>query len=60
MTGGRPRDIVGTLDCLVELTAEARGWRVALVRAAAPIEDAQRTALAESLGRLAGGRWSCR
>jgi F-type H+-transporting ATPase subunit delta len=46
---------VGTLDFLVELTARARGWRIALVRAAAPIEDAQRTELADSLGSLAGG-----
>jgi F-type H+-transporting ATPase subunit delta len=55
VTGGRARDIVGTLDFLVELTARARGWRIALVRAAAPIEDAQRTELADSLGTLAGG-----
>jgi F-type H+-transporting ATPase subunit delta len=55
VTGGRARDIVGTLDFLVELTAQARGWRIALVRAAAPIEDAQRTELADSLGALAGG-----
>ena len=55
VTGGRARDIVGTLDFLVELTAQARGWRIALVRAAAPIEDAQRTELADSLGTLAGG-----
>jgi F-type H+-transporting ATPase subunit delta len=55
VTGGRARDIVGTLDFLVEQTAQARGWRIALVRAAAPIEDAQRTELADSLGALAGG-----
>ena len=54
MTGGRARDIVGTLDFLVELTAQARGWRIARVRAAAPIDDAQRTELADSLGALAG------
>jgi F-type H+-transporting ATPase subunit delta len=55
VTGGRARDIVGTLDFLVELTAQARGWRIARVQAAAPIDDAQRTELAESLGTLAGG-----
>ena len=54
VTGGRARDIVGTLDYLVELTAQARGWRIARVRAAAPIDDAQRTELTESLGTLAG------
>ena len=52
--GGRARDIVGTLDYLVELTAQARGWRIARVRAAAPIDDAQRSALSDSLGTLAG------
>jgi F-type H+-transporting ATPase subunit delta len=54
VTGGRARDIVGTLDYLVELTAKARGWRIARVRAAAPIDDAQRTELTDSLGTLAG------
>jgi F-type H+-transporting ATPase subunit delta len=54
VAGGRARDIVGTLDYLVEQTAMARGWRIARVRAAAPIEDAQRTALSDSLATLAG------
>jgi F-type H+-transporting ATPase subunit delta len=54
VTGGRARDIVGTLDFLVELTAQARGWRIARVRAAAPIDEAQRTSLTDSLGTLAG------
>ena len=54
VTGGRARDIVGTLDFLVESAAQARGWRIAHVRAAAPIDDAQRTELTESLGALAG------
>lgn len=54
VTGGRARDFVGTLDFLVELTAKARGWRIARVRAAAPIDDAQRSELSDSLGALAG------
>jgi ATP synthase F1 delta subunit len=54
VAGGRARDVVGTLDFLVELTARARGWRIARVTAAAPIDDAQRSALSESLGSLAG------
>ena len=54
VTGGRARDIVGTLDYLVELTAQARGWRIARVRAAAPIDDVQQAELTESLGALAG------
>lgn len=53
-TGGRARDFVGTLDFLVEQTAAARGWRIAHVRAAAPIDDAQRAALTESLSAVAG------
>lgn len=54
VAGGRSRDIVGTLDWLVEQTAQARGWRIARVRSAAPIEDAQRTTLSDSLTGLAG------
>jgi F-type H+-transporting ATPase subunit delta len=55
VAGGRARDFVGTLDFLVEQTAQARGWRIARVRAAAQIDDAQRGQLTESLGSLAGG-----
>lgn len=54
VAGGRARDIVSTLDFLVEETARARGWRIARVRAAAPIEDAQRSTLADSLTTLTG------
>jgi F-type H+-transporting ATPase subunit delta len=54
VVGGRARDIVGTLDWLVEQTAKARGWRIAHVRAAAPIEEAQRGELSDSLTTLAG------
>ncbi len=54
VAGGRARDIVGTLDWLVEQTAKARGWRIARVRAAAPIEEAQRSELSDSLTSLAG------
>ena len=55
VTGGRARDFVGTLDFLVEQTAAARGWRIAHVRAAAPIDEAQQTTLTDSLGTLTGG-----
>jgi F-type H+-transporting ATPase subunit delta len=54
VAGGRARDIVGTLDWLVEQTAKARGWRIARVRAAAPIDEAQRGDLSDSLTSLAG------
>ena len=55
VTGGRARDIVGTLNFLVEQTAAARGWRIAHVRAAAPIAEAQQATLTDSLGTLTGG-----
>jgi F-type H+-transporting ATPase subunit delta len=54
VAGGRARDFVGTVDFLVEATAQARGWRIARVTAAAPIDDTQRGELSESLGTLAG------
>jgi F-type H+-transporting ATPase subunit delta len=54
IAGGRARDIVGTLDFLVEETARARGWRVARVRAGQPVDDAERERLSQSLSRLAG------
>lgn len=54
VAGGRPRDIAGTLDWLVERTAEARGWRVARVRAGQEVDDAERRRLEETLSRLAG------
>jgi F-type H+-transporting ATPase subunit delta len=54
IAGGRARDVVGTLDWLVEQTAAARGWRIARVRAAAPVEDAQRSGLSETLATLTG------
>jgi F-type H+-transporting ATPase subunit delta len=54
VVGGRARDIVGTLDWLVEQTAKARGWRIARVRSAAAIDEAQRGELSDSLSGLAG------
>lgn len=52
--GGRARDIVATLDTLVEDAAEARGWRVARVRAAADIDETRRRQLSDALTQLAG------
>jgi F-type H+-transporting ATPase subunit delta len=54
LTGGRPRDFVGTLDFLVEQTAKARGWRVARVRAARAVDDDESSRLSESLSALTG------
>jgi len=52
--GGRARDIVSTLDALVDDAAKARGWRVAKVQAASPVDDAQQERLSEALGVLTG------
>jgi F-type H+-transporting ATPase subunit delta len=52
--GGRARDILATLDRLVEDAARARGWRVARVRAADEVDDARRGRMGEALGRLTG------
>lgn len=54
IAGGRPRDILGTLFWLVDLTAEARGWRVAQVDSARQVDEDERTLLSDSLARLAG------
>jgi F-type H+-transporting ATPase subunit delta len=53
--GGRARDIVPTLDALVEDAARARGWRVARVHSASQVDDSHRQSLSEALGRLTGG-----
>ncbi len=53
--GGRARDIVPTLDALVEDAARARGWRVARVHSAGQVDEAHRQSLSEALGRLTGG-----
>ena len=54
IVGGRPRDVVGTLDWLVEQVANARGWRVARVRAGQEVDAEERRSLSERLSRLAG------
>ena len=52
--GGRARDIVATLDTLVEDAAKARGWRVAKVSAADAVGDAQQRDLSDALAHLTG------
>jgi F-type H+-transporting ATPase subunit delta len=52
--GGRARDIVATLDTLVEDAARARGWRVARVSAASEVGDDRRHALSDALAVLTG------
>ncbi|MBU6495481.1 MAG: F0F1 ATP synthase subunit delta [Acidobacteria bacterium] len=52
--GGRPRDVVGTLDYLVDYVAQAHDWRVARVHAALPLEGAAEEELRTSLSGLTG------
>lgn len=51
---GRIRDLVGTLEWLVELCADERGRRVAEVRSAVELDGAETERLAASLRRLTG------
>lgn len=50
----RTRDIGAVLAWLAELVAEARGWRVATVRAAMEVDDDERRQLGDAMARLAG------
>jgi F-type H+-transporting ATPase subunit delta len=54
VVGGRARDLVGTLDWLVDRVAEERGWRIARVRSARPIDEGAREALSGSIEHLIG------
>ena len=54
VVGGRPRDVVGTLDYLVEYVARARDWRVARVYTARPLDESSRADLVRSLAALTG------
>jgi F-type H+-transporting ATPase subunit delta len=51
---GRARDVVGSIDWLVELAARARGWRVARVRSASTMDADGRDRLAKALSDLVG------
>jgi F-type H+-transporting ATPase subunit delta len=52
--GGRPRDVVGTLDFLVDYVAQARNWRVARVYTARPLDEVSQADLVRSLTALTG------
>lgn len=52
--GGRPRDVVGTLDFLVDYVARARDWRVARVHTARALDESSREQLTRSLAVLTG------
>ncbi len=52
--GGRPRDVVGTLDFLVDYVARARDWRVARVHTARALDASSQEQLVGSLSNLTG------
>jgi F-type H+-transporting ATPase subunit delta len=54
IVGGRPRDVVGTLDFLVDYVAQSRDWRVARVYTARPLDEASQAQLMGSLATLTG------
>jgi F-type H+-transporting ATPase subunit delta len=54
ISGGRSRDVVGTLDYLVDYVARARDWRVARVHTARPLDEQSRADLIASLSSLTG------
>jgi len=54
IVGGRPRDVVGTLDYLVDYVARSRDWRVARVHAARALDDDSQQNLVRSLHALTG------
>ena len=51
---GRSRDPVSSLDWMAELAAQARGWRVARVTAARPLDEGERSELGRALGDMTG------
>jgi F-type H+-transporting ATPase subunit delta len=54
IAGGRPRDVVGTLDYLVDYVARARDWRVARVHTARALDEQSQADLVASLSSLTG------
>jgi F-type H+-transporting ATPase subunit delta len=52
--GGRARDVVGTLDFLVDYVASARDWRVARVHSARALDANSQSQLVNSLVALTG------
>ena len=54
IAGGRARSTVATIDFLVDQAARARGWRVAKVSTAKPLDAEQADAIKASLTQVAG------
>ena len=52
--GGRARDVVGSLDYLVDYTARARDWRVARVWSAQPLDESATDLLVEAMRTITG------
>jgi len=52
LVAGHVRDLVASLDWLVEQAAKARGWRVARVRTARPIDADEQRSLSEAMQHL--------
>jgi F-type H+-transporting ATPase subunit delta len=52
--GGRSRDVVGTLDFLVDYVARSRDWRVARVFTARALDETSQAELVTSLKTLTG------
>lgn len=55
---GRGRDLPAIIDRLVERSAEERSEAVAEVRSAVPLDDDQRSRLAEAIGKATGKKVS--
>jgi F-type H+-transporting ATPase subunit delta len=54
VSAGRARDVVGSLDYLVDYVARARDWRVARVHTARDLDAASEAQLAAALATLTG------
>ena len=54
VVGGRPRDVVGTLDYLVNYVAQSRDWRIARVHTARDLSSDTQHELVDSLHALTG------
>jgi len=54
LEGGRPRDVVGTLDFLVDYVATARSWRVARVFSARQLDAGSKQQIITSLQSISG------
>lgn len=54
IVGGRPRDVTGSIDHLVDYIAQARDWRIARIHSAQPLDEASRAQLVASLMAVTG------